>query len=646
MKKFTISSLLLILGLIAGALHAQILHVPADFTTIQAAVDAAGYGDTVLVAPGTYQENIRIQGNAKVLTLASNFIFSADTNDINNTIIDASQPTNVNYGMGILIKSQDTTIMPKITGFTITGGTGYYKTYGGGIYSSNAIPVIEYNHIQDCSITGTQPNGAGIYVGSYWHPDKVCIIYHNVIKNNTITTTPNAAEGVGGGMALSNVKVIIEDNKISGNVIIGGSTTNGFGGGIFYFENMPANLFPFISLKNNEITDNTIESFHAAGGGVLLTCNDGFSTDTLEGNMISHNEVKSTGSDGYALGGGVEVENPNEGSLISSNIISDNKAFVGPFNADRSGGGIYLWRSQALPQGGSPVVEKNRITGNSAFDGAGITCQSIGVRLQNNFISGNEAEIRGGAVFFYSNEDTSVVAEIANNTVVSNSVIAQSGVAGSFDFDGLFNVLLMNNIFYGNHAAVADEIRIVVSTVQINNCDLNTDEIDGDWTGKDNFYSDPEFVDEMNWDCFNHEAPCSETGTDEVFAFNRYFDAPVDDFSGNPRPQGDFVDVGAVEINVCWVGVTEVSSRQSAVSSYPNPTSSRMTFEYSLEESAVVTLKLFNQVGQQVAVPVNEQQTSGDHQVQWNAEGMPAGVYFYTLTAGKQAYSGKVIVLE
>ena len=646
MKKITLSSLILIIGLAAGALNAQILHVPAGYTTIQAAVDAAGYGDTVLVAPGTYQENVIIQGNAKILTLASNFIFSGDTNDINNTIIDASQPTNANYGMGILIKSQDTTIMSKITGFTITGGTGYYKTYGGGIYSSNAIPVIEYNHIQDCSITGTQPNGAGIFVGSDWHLNKVCIIRHNVIKNNTITTAPNAAEGVGGGMALSNVRVIIEDNQISGNIIVGGSTTNCYGGGIYYNENMPASLFPFFSLKNNEITNNTIESFHAAGGGVLLTCNNGFSMDTVAGNIISHNEVKSTGSDGYALGGGIEMENPSEGSIISSNIISDNKAFVGPFNADRSGGGIFLWRSQALPQGGSPVVEKNRITGNSAIDGGGITCQSIGVKLQNNFISGNEAEIRGGAVFFYSNEDTSVVAEIVNNTVVSNSVAAQSGVAGSFDFDGLFNVLLMNNIFYGNQAAMSDEMRIVVSTVQINNCDLNTDEIDGDWTGENNFYADPAFIDEMAWDCYNHEAPCSETGTDEVFAFDQYFNAPGDDFSGNPRPQGEFIDVGAVEINVCWVGVIEVSSQQSAVSSYPNPTSSFTMFEYSLEESAMVTLKLFNRVGQQVAVPVNEQQAGGKHQVLWNAEGMPAGVYFYTLTAGKQGYSGKVIVLE
>jgi hypothetical protein len=646
MKKFTLSTLILAIVLIAGSLHAQILRVPADYTTIQAAVDAAGFGDTVLVAPGTYQENIQITGNNKVITLASNFIFSGDTNDINNTIIDASQPANPNNGMGILIKSQDTTIMPKISGFTITGGTGYYKTYGGGIYSSNAIPIIEYNHIQDCSITGTQPHGGGIYVGSYWDTSKVCFISHNMIKNCTITTATNAAEGAGAGMYLSNVKAILTDNIISDNVIIGDSTTNAFGGGIYYYSNMPIELFPYISIKNNEITNNTIESRQAVGGGICLFCGNGITRDSVVGNLISFNEAISIGSGGFALGGGIEIENQAAGSVISANIISDNKAIDGPAGSDRAGGGIYLWRSSALPIVENILVEKNRITGNTAVDGAGITVQRTGITLLNNFISGNHAEVRGGAIFFYITAGPGIVAEITNNTVVDNSVTGQGGVAGSFDFYGNFNAMLLNNIFYGNQAETSDEMRISGSQVQIHNCDLNADEITGTWSGDNNFYADPAFIDEMNWDCYNHEAPCSETGNEEVFAFDQYFSAPGDDFFGMPRPQGEFVDVGAVEINMCYVGLAEVVSRQSSVVSYPNPFSSSTTFSYALEESVTVTLKIFNQVGQEVAVPVKELQISGDHQVQWNAEGMPAGVYFYTLTAGKQAHSGKIIVLE
>ena len=74
----------------------KIINVPGDIPTIQKAINASVDGDTVLVADGTYFENINFRG--KAITLASHFLIDGDATHVDRTIINGSKPKDPTKG--------------------------------------------------------------------------------------------------------------------------------------------------------------------------------------------------------------------------------------------------------------------------------------------------------------------------------------------------------------------------------------------------------------------------------------------------------------------------------------------------------------------------------------------------------------------
>ena len=155
---------------------ARTLHVPGDASSIQAAIELAGTGDTVLVAPGTYRENLDFLG--KAITVRS----SAGPA---RTVVDGGQ-----HGSVVRFAHQEPP-QAVLQGFALVHGTGDQVTLpylgsgpmGGGIIVQGASPTIVGNVVTD------DVSGVGI-------DDGAPLLQGNVIKN-TGRSDADAADGVG-----------------------------------------------------------------------------------------------------------------------------------------------------------------------------------------------------------------------------------------------------------------------------------------------------------------------------------------------------------------------------------------------------------------------------------------------------------------
>lgn len=88
--------------------------------------------------------------------------------------------------------------------------------------------------------------------------------------------------------------------------------------------------------------------------------------------------------------------------------------------------------------------------------------------------------------------------------------------------------------------------------------------------------------------------------------------------------------------------VTEFALAQN----FPNPFNPETSISFSLPEISNVELKVFNAIGQEVAVLANGTYSSGNHVVKFSGEGLSSGVYFYTLKAGNFSAQHKMLLLK
>lgn len=293
----------------------KVLRVPAQFATVQAAIDSAGPGDTVLVAPGRYYENLRLRSRNLVLT--SEYRPGGDRSVIARTILDGSRPADPDTASVLIIDGdQDTTSV--VQGFTITGGTGtlwldprhkiMYRE-GGGILCEFASPIIQYNIIE-----GNEAVAKGEGVASAGGGGIRCGFGEPVIRNNIIRGNRGR---YGGGIVLFYAAAEVRNNLITGN---SGGTEHG-GAGIWAIgghSRTAVNRF-----ERNSVVDNVSEPSDSAtprdlrgkGGGMIVIGTPA----VLRGNLVWGNRQQA----------GQQVAlSPRVVPVLEDNVVQDGFRFT------------------------------------------------------------------------------------------------------------------------------------------------------------------------------------------------------------------------------------------------------------------------------------------------------------------------------
>ena len=332
---------LLFVLLSATFVNAQVINVPGDQSSIQAAIETASEGDTVLVEEGLYYENINFLG--KAITVGSRFLLDADTAHISRTIIDGSQSISPDTASVVTMWSgEDTTSI--LMGFTVTGGTGTYVTevhstwdynyFGGGgvlIFNSGGKicnNIIEENHITDPmgKVRGTL--GCGI-LATVNH-DHSAIIRGNTIRNNT--GTDNGAWG--GGMSLHGGRFLVENNSVTNN-ILQTTTIYAVGVGIMFENESQPGVIQEAVIRNNLISQNKAynQNKNSFGGGVSISMGYPNGRPEVYNNLIIDNYAEGYGGGLYGWSNSTNIYNNtlinNEASVKGNDLGMDgNCSFI------------------------------------------------------------------------------------------------------------------------------------------------------------------------------------------------------------------------------------------------------------------------------------------------------------------------------
>ncbi|MBN2184489.1 MAG: T9SS type A sorting domain-containing protein [Candidatus Krumholzibacteriota bacterium] len=619
--------------------------------SIQDAIDAAVDGDSIMVETGTYNEKVTVQKPVYILG-GWDVGFSA-----RNT---GAYPTTINSFGSTVSFINGAGTGSGIEGCIIAGSFGSNLsmpesgTYGGGILSYEASPVIKDNTINGCGY---------------------------------ITSSGYSA---GGGIACYLGTVEIIDNRINNCVAQSG-------GGVYLYQ------------VTAELSGNTITGSHPHadytgirnGGGICARCSD----LTMSGNVI-------TGNTGYVNGGGIYSRIGSVslyGDTISSNscsgsgggLLTERSAFDASLalitgNSAGTGGAIY--HKSAPFDMANTLVAQNTVS----MIGGGVMADSLWGTIDNNTFDGNSSPYFAGSMtignsegcvirnnHFTNNAPTGFQASAPENiTYIYNNaynnpdgdVLGMTPDGTNMSADPLYVDLPGGDYHLALHSPGIDRGDPGAG----NDPDGSRADI-GMYGGPDALWQQPDYVmncvaavsndtitvtwDEMLSSSVDYFAVFGDTAsgfdTDAVHLLGTVSQEEIS-FDHNPVNECWYYRVCAVNLLAYSGGYSNEAAACAASSTtdaediplvttlrrnYPNPFNGHTTISYSLDKPEHVMIRIYDTAGRLVRILEDSDRAAGTYALLWNGrneESKPvaSGVYFMKMDAGSYSSSRKIVYLR
>ena len=628
-----ILSMITLFVLMVVPVSATIINIPGDYPTIQAGIDAASDGDTVLVSVGTYVENINFQGK--------NIVVIGE--DRETTIIDGNQSGSVvKFDVGL----DSTTVLD---GFTITNGLGNgtqnenegggiighsaitlknlivknnYAHYGGGIsfndvYASPSLfnVTIKDNNASNsgglrCYNTSAKLNNVIIsnnnanYAGGAYF-----ISYSNAVLDNVIINNNTAEAGDGGGIAISHSEVIIKNS-----IIIGNQTTNdgAEGGGLKINANC----------DNTKLENVTIAHNISTNGGAIFsrTKNLSLTNVTISGNVAPN-------------GGGIKCDGESSTNLLNTIFWNNTppEIFLHTENdtitisySDIQDGLDSIITNDGYNKDGMVNWLEGNINANPAF------CDPLGYNFtlaQNSpcISTGHDGNNIGAypvgceTIVNYTPEQFSLL-EPPNDTQFT---INETNMY-------IFNI---NFSWQTSLDANGDSLYYLMRATS---SEIGEYTIDTNATAIDVSYMD--IIEDMS----------ENNVTAATLEWTVYVTDGIDTVEADNAPYTIGID-GTNALSAYLEGL--IPYVFALHQNYPNPFNPVTSLRYDLPEQAQVILTVYDLMGREITQLVNTTQEAGYRSVQWNATdsfGKPvsAGVYLYQIRAGEFVQTKKMVLLK